>query len=63
MPGAMQSFLRHVQRAGPGAADVVFGEVQRQLFDAVQRGLDLRTDRDGDRLSWAAVQASSASVV
>jgi integrase len=47
MPGAVLPFQRHVKRAGLKPSDLLWGETQRELFNAVLQELDLKTDRDG----------------
>jgi integrase len=47
MPGAVTPYLRHRKRVGLAPTDRVWGEVQRELFNAVLTELDLKTDRDG----------------
>lgn len=47
MPGAVAPFQRYVKRAGLRPSDVLWGETQRELFNAVLNELDLKTDRDG----------------
>lgn len=53
MPGAVLPFKRIQQRAkqrGKAAPiDIVFGTVQREMFNAILRELNLKTDRDGNR--------------
>jgi len=48
MPGAVLPFQRHCKRANLKPTDLLFGEVQRELFNAILRELDLKTDRDGN---------------
>jgi integrase len=47
MPGAVLPFERLCQRAKPASTDLVFGKVQRELFNAVLRELGLKFDREG----------------
>lgn len=48
MPGAVLPFQRTRKRKDGQPSDLVFGPVQRELFNAVLRELDLKTDRDGN---------------
>jgi integrase len=48
MPGAVMPFQRTRKRKAGKPADAVFGPVQRELFNAVLRELDLKKDRDGN---------------
>ncbi|MEW6019345.1 MAG: hypothetical protein AB1760_14870, partial [Pseudomonadota bacterium] len=48
MPGAVLPFERLSKRGSPAAADLIFGKVQRQLFNAVLAELDLKHDREGN---------------
>jgi integrase len=47
MPGAVLPFERIVKRKNPKPAELIFGAVQRELFNAVLDELDLKKDRDG----------------
>jgi integrase len=48
MPGAVLPYLRHRKRARLRPTDLVFGEIQRELFNAILNELDLKKDRDGN---------------
>ena len=48
MPGAVLPFERLAKRGAPAQADLIFGKVQRQLFNAVLAELDLKHDREGN---------------
>jgi integrase len=48
MPGAAHPFLRLKKRNNPSPSDLVFGSVQRELFNAVLTELDLKKDRSGN---------------
>lgn len=48
MPGAVLPFERLSKRGAPAATDLIFGKVQRQLFNAVLAELDLKHDREGN---------------
>lgn len=47
MPGAVLPFERLSKRGSPAATDLIFGKVQRQLFNTVLAELDLKHDREG----------------
>jgi integrase len=47
MPGAVLPFERLSKRGSPAATDLIFGRVQRQLFNTVLAELDLKHDREG----------------
>ncbi|MFZ5685924.1 tyrosine-type recombinase/integrase [Phenylobacterium sp.] len=47
MPGAVLPFERLSKRGAPAQTDLIFGKVQRQLFNAVLAELDLKHDREG----------------
>jgi integrase len=47
MPGAVLPFERLAKRGSPTAGDLIFGKVQRQLFNAVLAELGLKHDREG----------------
>lgn len=47
MPGAVMPFERLRKRGAPAATDLVFGKVQRELFNTVLRELGLKHDREG----------------
>lgn len=47
MPGAVRPFERVRARKGGGATDLVFGKVQREMFNSVLKDLDLKHDREG----------------
>jgi len=47
MPGAVLPFERLRQRGNPSVADLVFGKVQRELFNTILGELDLKHDREG----------------
>lgn len=49
MPGAVLPFQRVRKRQDGGPTDLIFGQVQRELMNAVLDELDLKTDRDGNR--------------
>ena len=48
MPGAVLPFQRTRKRKNGQPPDLVFGLVQRELFNAVLQELDLKQDRDGN---------------
>lgn len=48
MPGAVLPFERLAKRGAPAAGDLIFGKVQRQLFNAVLEELGLKHDREGN---------------
>lgn len=48
MPGAVLPFQRTRKRKNGQPSDLVFGPVQRELFNAVLQELDLKRDRDGN---------------
>lgn len=48
MPGAVLPFERLRRRADPKPTDLVFGEVQRELLNAILKELGLKHDRDGN---------------
>ncbi|HEY0438299.1 MAG TPA: site-specific integrase [Phenylobacterium sp.] len=48
MPGAVQPFLRVRKRKDPKPSDLVFGEIQRELFNAILNELDFKKDREGN---------------
>lgn len=47
MPGAVRPFERVRARKGGSATDLVFGKVQRELFNSIFKELDLKHDREG----------------
>jgi integrase len=47
MPGAVLPFQRVKERNKPQPTDLVFGQVQRELFNAILKEQDLKKDRDG----------------
>ena len=50
MPGAVTPFERLAKRNNPPSRDtLIFGNVQRELFNTVLDELGLKTDRDGQR--------------
>jgi len=49
MAGAVVPFERLKKRIDAKPADLVFGEVQRELFNQVLSELNLKFDRDGNR--------------
>ena len=48
MPGAVHPYQRIKQRKGLGATDLVFGKIQRELFNAILDELKLKHDREGN---------------
>ena len=49
MPGAVMPFQRVQKRQGdPKLTDLLFGEVQRELFNSILNELDLKRDRQGN---------------
>lgn len=48
MPGAVHPFQRIKQRKALQPTDVVFGKIQRALFNAILDDLNLKHDRDGN---------------
>lgn len=48
MPGAVLPFQRTRKRKNGQPSDLVFGMVQRELFNAVLEELDLKKDREGN---------------
>src|SRR5258708_34439860 len=52
MPGAVTPFERLKERNKPPAPDnLIFGKIQRELFNALLDELGLKIDRDGQRRS------------
>jgi integrase len=50
MPGAVTPFERLTKRNSPPSPDtIIFGNVQRELFNTVLDELGLKIDRDGQR--------------
>jgi hypothetical protein len=49
MPGAVLPYLRQKKRRNLQPLDRVWGEIQRELFNAILRETDLKTDREGKR--------------
>jgi integrase len=47
MPGAVLPFLRTRKRKNLKPEELVFGKIQRELFNAILNELGLKTDRDG----------------
>jgi integrase len=48
MPDAVEPFERMVKRCGPQPDDLIWGQVQRELFNAVLAKLELKKDREGN---------------
>lgn len=51
MPGAVLPFKRLQKRNGNEPKKLIFGKVQRELFNNILDELDLKTDREGQRRS------------
>ena len=51
MPGAVLPFRRLEKRNGNDPKKLIFGKVQRELFNNILNELDLKTDREGQRRS------------
>jgi hypothetical protein len=47
MPGAVTPFHRLRKRNDPQATDLIFGKVQRELFNTILDELGLKKDREG----------------
>jgi integrase len=48
MPGAVLPFQRLSKRGGDKPTNLVFGKVQRKMFNTILNDLDLKKDRDGN---------------
>ncbi|WP_263588657.1 tyrosine-type recombinase/integrase [Sphingopyxis sp. GC21] len=48
MPGAVLPFQRMVKRHSLGPSNLVFPNIQRQLFNAILNELDMKKDREGN---------------